>query len=296
MITELEYVVRRGGVPFALRADKDVKTRNAWHLASVEGNGLPPVSAMGTESHGVAGQSYEGVSVGAREVEATMYADGADPAGCQALLSEASRVFSAGHDALGALRLKNAAGEWFRIPAKCLELEADEHRRRTALCSAVFFCPYAWFESDTLFSKPLFAVEGGKEYPLERPYDFGGFSSAGLEQTVDVFNPGDVAAPIALHLFGAGLSSVEVVNETTGAEIIVSGMTSAGLELSTDENDLYAVLADGSDASAYVSLFSRLSEFKLEPGNNVLTVRMAATSLTAAGTRIEWRGRYSACL
>lgn len=296
MITEIEYVMRRGGIPLALRADKAVNVLDAWHLASVEGNGLPPISTMGTESHGIAGESYEGLNVGAREIEASFYADASGAAGCQRMLSAAVGVFSAGHDAMGALRLKNAAGEWFRIPAKPIDFAVEEQRRRSALCSAVFRCPYAWFESDTLFSKPLFAVEGGKEYPLERPYDFGGFSDAGLEQTVDVFNPGDVATPIALHLFGSGLSRVEVTNETTGAEIIVSGMAASGLELSTDENDLFARLSDGTDASAYVSLFSRLSDFKLEPGNNVVTVRMEASSLTAAGTRIEWRGRYSACL
>ena len=172
----------------------------------------------------------------------------------------------------------------------------------------VFHCPYAYFESDVLNVVPIFAVEGGKEYPmgvgLERPYTFGNTMAPKTAQTIEVYNAGDVAAPVTMYLFGTGLNRVEVVNETTGASIIVSGLNAVvtgtnekpGVIINTDENDIYARNHKGRDVSKYVSLFSRISDFKLEPGNNVLTVTMDATGITAAGTRIEWRGRYSACL
>lgn len=286
---------------YALHADKNVKEKNAWHLASISGNGMPPTSALGGASYRVAGRSYNGLAVDAREIEVEMYADGFSPASCQQMLNDAARVMSAAGEDLGVLRLTNANGEAYRIAAKAVDFAVEKNRRRTALVSAVFHCPYAYFEGDVLNVAPVFAVEGGKEYPmgvgLERPYTFGDIPTAeDLTQTVTAYNAGDVAAPCVLKLHGAGLTRVELVNETTGASIIVDGMNAGGIEISTDENDLYARFEDGADASAYISLFSALSAFKLEPGENRLRVSCQASSVTAAGASIEWRGRYSLCL
>lgn len=301
MINEIEYTVKRKGVSYALHADKNVREKNAWHLATIGGNGMPPSTAKGGASFGIAGQSYSGLAVDAREIEVDMYADGFSPDGCQQMLDDAARVVSPENEALGILKLTNARGDAYRIAAKAIEFDVSKTYRRTALASMVFHCPYAYFESDVLNVAPVFAVEGGKEYPinegLERPYTFGDIPTAeDLTQTVTAYNAGDVAAPCVLKLHGAGLSRVELVNETTGESIIVNGMNAGGIEINTDENDLYARFEDGKDASAYVSLYSELSAFKLEPGANVLRVSCRASSVTAAGARIEWRGRFSACL
>lgn len=303
MINELEYITEREGVSYALKADKNMKERNVWHLASVGGNEMPPVSAMGEESHGVAGRSYNGLNVEGREIEATLYADGYDAAGLQRLLSEVPFLVSTDDDALGYLRLTNAAGVASRIPAKCVGLTPEKYYRRSAQCLAVFDCPFPYFESDVLHSMPLFAVEGGKEYPidegLERPYTFGDIAANAegeTDQTVVCFNEGDAAAPCTFKLFGAGLERVEITNQTTGVAIIVEGMNVGGIEICTDENDLYAVFDDGSDASAYVSLVNMISDFKLKSGANVINVKMTASSVTAAGTCIEWRGRFTSWL
>lgn len=301
MINAIEYTVERKGVSYALHADKNTAQKNAWHLKAIDGNGMPPTSAIGGASYGVAGRSYGGLSVDAREIELEMYADGFSPAGCQQLLNDASRIITPDNEAIGILRLTNALGETYRIPAKAVDFTVNTIKRRSALVSAVFHCPYAYFESDVLNVVPIFAVEGGKEYPigegLERPYTFGDVPMTSKQaQTVTAYNAGDVAAPCMLKLYGAGLKRVELVNETTGASIIVSGMSVGGIEINTDENDLYARFEDGADASPYVSLFSQLSAFKLEPGANVLRVSCEATSVTAAGASIEWRGRYSVCL
>lgn len=300
MINELEYITEGGGVKSALAADKNMMKRNAWHLKSIDGNGLPPVSALGSASFGVAGKSYAGLSVGGREIEAELYADAFSAAGLQQMTRDAARVVSPDNGALGVLRLRNAAGEWFRIAAKCVDFAEVERKRRSSLFSAVFDCPYSYFESDTLNVKQLFAMEGGKEYiageGLQRPYTFGDASGGAGVQTVDVFNAGDVAAPCVLRLFGTGLQRVELSNVTTGASVIVEGMSASGLIVSTDENNLSARFDDGTDASAYVSLFSDLSDFRLAPGRNVIRVDMDSTAATVAGTQIEWRGRYSLCL
>ena len=309
MITGIEYLNGLEGVRNALTADKNVVTRNAWHLASVAGNGLPPITMNGSSSYGVAGRSFGGVSVGGREIEVGLYADGYCPKGCQALLSDASRVFSADHELLGVLRLRNEAGDWFRIPARAILFDVEKQHRRSALCNAVFDCPYPYFESDVLHRAPLFAVNGGKEYPLERPYTFGEIDESAGDQTVVVRNEGDVAAPCVFSLYGSGLTRVEITNQTTGASVIVSGFfvddilgvdggdgIRGGIEISTDDNDVYARFTDGTDASAYVSLFSDLSAFKLASGDNVINVKMTATSVTVAGTEIMWRGRFSTCL
>jgi hypothetical protein len=83
---------------------------------------------------------------------------------------------------------------------------------------------------------------------------------------------------------------------TTGASIVVEGMSVGGVEICTDPRNLYARFDDGSDASAYVSLFSNISEFMLRSGANEINVKMDASSVTAAGTLIEWRGRFTSCL
>lgn len=301
MINAIEYVTERKGVLYALSADKNLAQKNAWHLSKISGNGLAPTNALGVSSFGVAGQSYNGLAVEAREIDVQLYADGFSPAGCQQLLSDAARIVSTDNEALGILKLTNAAGEKFRIAAKATDFDVSAIKRRSALVNAVFLCPYSHFESEVLNVVPIFAVEGGKEYPigegLERPYTFGNIAAAGeTEKTVTAYNAGDVAAPCKLKLFGAGLTRMEAVNETTGAAIIVEGMNVGGIEISTDENDIYARFDDGTDASAYVSLFSDLAAFKLDPGANVIRIRLEASSVTAAGASLEWRGRYSLCL
>lgn len=295
MIEQLEYITEQGGVTRALRADKNVKEKNAWHLATIKGTGFE-AAAIGEQSHGIAGRSYNGLDIDAREIEADLYADGYDMKGCQKLLgSVSSFVTPANNEALGVLRLTNAAGDAFRIAAKCVEFGISKTYRRAALCSAVFHCPFNFFESDVLHVAPLFAITGGKEYPLERPFTFGEIADAAA-QTIEANNEGDMPAPCIIKLTGAGLSRVEVKNETTGAGIIVSGMDVSGIEICTDENNLYARFEDGADASAYISLFSEIAAFKLAPGVNVLSVTMDATNISPAGTQIEWRGRFSTCL
>lgn len=297
MIIELEYTTEFKGATRALKADKNVKQKNAWHLKSVKGNGLPPTDALGGASYGLAGRSYNGLSIDSREIEAEMYADGFSPAACQQLLDDARRVVSVGSEDLGILKLTNSLGEKYRIAAKALELTPSKTYRRSALVDALFYCPYSYFEGDTLQSVPLFAVQGGKEYPLDRPYTFANSEATDGAKVAECFNAGDIAAPCTIKLFGAGLTRVEIVNQTTGAVIVVSGMDGVGgIEICTDANNLYARFDDGSDASAYVSLIAALSDFVLVPGLNYLSVEMTATSVTAAGTSIEWRGRYSSCL
>lgn len=303
MITELEYITQHNGASYAIRADKNVAKRNAWHLKTISGNALPPVSVLGSETYGIAGKSYGGMTIGGREIEAELYADGYSAASLQGMMADVSRVLSASASGLGVLRLTNHNGDRFRIAAKCTELEPDEQRRRSVLFSAVFDCPFSYFEGDTLNICPLFAVTGGKEYPqgggLERPYMFGNIEAGAGDQTVTLYNAGDVPAPCTFRLFGAGMSKVEITNKTTGAAIVVDDMPgdSSGIVISTDVNDQHAVFAStGEDASRYVSVFSNITDFVLMPGENVVNVKMTASSITTAGTSIEWRGRYTTCL
>lgn len=302
MIREIEFLTEARGVQHALRADKDPKGRNKWLLGSIEGNGLPPVEAMGKRSHGLHGRSYDGVDVDAREIEVRMYAAGYSAEGCQTLLDASRRVVSVASDGLGVLRLTNAAGAAYRILARCTAFDVTETRKRSAMVEAVFDCPRSYFEDDVLHIAPVYTMTGGKEWPkdsgLERPYTFGSIQGGtGGVHSVEAVNAGDVDAPVVVRLSGAGLTAVTVKNETTGASIVIDGLDgAAGLELCTDPYDTYARFADGSDASRYVSLFSSLADFALVPGTNGLVITMEADSLNVAGTQIEWRGRYSTCL
>ena len=101
MINAIEYTTERKGVLYALSADKNMAKKNAWHLSKISGNGLAPTNALGVSSFGVAGQSYNGLAVDAREIDVRMYADGYDPAGCQRLLNEAAQIVSTDNEALG---------------------------------------------------------------------------------------------------------------------------------------------------------------------------------------------------
>lgn len=299
MIKAIEFVPYYGA-GLTLRADKNVRERNAWHLKRISGNGLPPVSLVGEASHKLAGRSYGGISIDEREIELELYADGYSAAGLQAMMRDVSRVMSVQHDTLGYLRLVNASGEEFRIQCRPTEFEVDETRHRTMSFTGVFECPYVFFEDDAPTIVPLFAVQGGKEHPqgsgLERPYTFGNIVAGSGQQTIVAVNNGDVEAPCTFRMFGAGLSSVEIVNNTTGASIEVGGRVVSGIEICTDPNNLYARFSDGTDASRYVSLFSDISAFQLAAGANEIVVTMTATSVTPAGTEIEHRGRYTTCL
>lgn len=299
MINAIEFVPFEGA-GLTLRADKNVKEKNAWHLKTIGGNGLPPVSVIGSASYGLAGASYNGVNVESREIELELYADGYSAAGLQQMLTDASRIMSVSNEALGYLRLINSLGKEFRIAAKPTDFAIDTHKSRTALLTMALECPFVYFEDDAPSILPVYAVEGGKEYVsgqgLERPYTFGNITAGTGAQTIAAFNPGDVATPCIFRLFGSGLSMVEIENTTTGASILVQGMSVAGIEICTDPNNLYARFADGTDASAYVSLADDLSTFELVPGANELQVSMTATSVQVAGTEIEYRGRYSLCL
>lgn len=299
MINAIEYYTERAnGVRHSIEANKDVAKRNAWHLRTIDGNGLASTSIMGAQTHGLHGSSYHGISVDPREIGVELYADGYSPAGCQELLDNARHAITTGFDGLGVLRLVNARGHAYRIGAKCVDFEAKEMRRRVAAVSAVFECPNPYFEDDVLHILPVFTVTGGKTWPLERAYTFASIQggTAGTH-AVSAFNAGDTAAPVTLKLSGTSLKAVTVTNATTGASIVVSGLGGvSGLELCTDPYNTYARLADGSDASRYVSLFSSVADFALEPGNNALTITMDADGLNAAGTQVEWRGRYAACL
>lgn len=304
MISAIEYISTPYGLERRLRADKAVHIKNAWHLRTISGNGLPDTSAVGGTSYGIAGSSYGGVSVSERDINIELYADGLNAAGVQRMLADGARVATVGDDALGTLRLTNSAGEVYRIAAKCVGYDVSKVYRRTAEVDMSFACPYTWFESDVLQRSPIIAVEGGKEYPqgsgLERPYTFGDLVDAtggAKEYALSIFNAGDVPAPCVFRIYGTGITAVEVSNAETGAEIIASDLPSVGgIVIDTDENSASASFADGTDASPYISLASYISDFRLMPGANAITVKVTADSLTAAGSAIEWRGRYAACL
>ena len=294
MINAIEYETSKGIV---LKADKIITRRNAWHLKSIKGNGAPTATARGDSSYNSVGESYNGLKVEGREIELDLYADGYSAAGLQEMLKDVSKIATPSDEELGVLTLTNAAGERYRIQAKMLQLEQATEKRRSVLFSAVLTCPYVWFEDDTLQQVPIFAQTGGKEYPLDRPYTFVEITEQAGEHTLYLENKGDTKAPITIKLQGAGMTAATITNETNGASIIVEGAPNvAGIEICTDENDLRAEFADGSDASRYVSLFSELSELVLEPGINTVKVEMTATAATVAGCVIEWRGRYAACL
>lgn len=299
MINELEYRTEdRLGIVHVLSADKDVRQKNAWHLASISGNALPPISTLGSATFGLPGKGYHGTQVGAREIEATLYADGADAGGLRFMLDEVPQLLSAGDDRLGLLRITNDAGELFRIKAKCTEFSPNKMYRRSAIFGAVFDCPYPYFESDTLFREQIIAVEGGKEYPLDRPYTFGNVQpSTSTTYTVYCNNPGDAPAPCVIKIYGTGLSYLRIYNQTTGKNIYVENMSVANMEINTDPDNLYAVYGTGAtDATKYIRPNYPISDFVINPGVNKLTVQVTATNIAPAGTCIEWRGRYSACL
>lgn len=302
MINELEYRTEDSfGAVRVLHADKDVRQKNAWHLASVSGNALPPISTLGAATFGLPGKGYHGTQVGAREIDATLYADGADAGGLRYMLDEVPQLLSAGDDRMGLLRLTNDAGEIFRIKAKCTEFSQDKIYRRSALFGAVFDCPCPYFESDTLFREQIIAVEGGKEYPLDRPYTFGNLHpSTTTSYKIICNNPGDVPAPCVIKIYGSGISYVRLYNYRTEKNVFVENMSAANMEISTDPDNLYSIYgtasSSGLDATKYIRPGYPISEFTISPGVNTLVVIVTASNIEPAGTCIEWRGRFSACL
>lgn len=298
MINALEYIAPNGA---RLSADKDTRKRNAWHLADIDGNGFQ-ADAIGVEGYGLHGETFGGIRCEAREIEADVYADGFGVAGLQSMMKDVPRLACSDSEGLGVLRLMNAAGEWFRIPARLVEFKESKRRRAAALCGFVWRCPYFYFDSDTLHRVPVFAAEGGKEYisgeGLERPYTFGdiqGTADDGIH-TLEVVNGGDAPAPVIVSVFGSGVTRLMMVNDTTGQSVYIQGMSVGGVEVCTDSRNLYARFNDGTDATPYIGMAQDLSAFVLKPGYNLLRVKIEATSITVAGCEVRYRDRWSACL
>lgn len=297
MITAIEYVTGGG----RLHADKLMNERDAWHLKSIKGNGLPPTTTIGAATYGLPGKSYGGVAVDSREIDLEIYADANSAAGLQAMLADVSRVASASRAALGVLRLVNETGAAFQIPARVTSFEVAAVRRRSMLFQVVLDCPQPYFEDGVSNIVPLVPLDGGKEYPLDRPYTFGNATNASatrIDETHEVYNAGDMPAPCLFKLYGSGLYTVTLTNETTGASIAASslGDTHNGIIINTDADNPSAVFDNGEDASRYLSLYSDLSDFVLVPGLNAVHAIVTATSVTVAGTQFEYRGRYTTCL
>lgn len=314
MINEIEYISPATYETRRIRADKAVNERGAWHLSSIDGNGLPDVETLGSSSFGVAGKSYMGLSVSDRTIVVKMYADAYSAAGLQHMLEHAARCVSLNWDALGILRLKNAAGEWYRIGAKCVNFEVEKDYRRTALVRMDFYCPHAWFEDDAPTRVPLIAVSGGKEYingkGLERPYMFG--DSDAVDNTssgdsmpiklpdVRVTNRGDVACPIRLSVFGAGFKTLVIGNRHAWEFTLTNPDGKSmpqSIEVSSDIDNL-GCLGDGRDYSEAIDMANSapLADLVLQPGANVIYASMKTSRVTVAGTELTFRGRYSACL
>lgn len=320
MINEIEYIYTVGTKTTLIRADKDVSRRGAWHLASIDGNGLPDVSAMGGTSYGVAGASYTGLAIDARTITVKLYADAYGIVGLQQMMHDGALCASLNGDGLGLLRLRNAAGEWYRIAARCVAFEIEKQYMRSALVRLDFHCPYVWFEDDAETCVPIIAVQGGKEYDtvqgLQRPYMFGNYSdittsSSGACRTIEVVNLGDVPAPLTLDISGASISSVSLSSIEGGGtsynwrfEVIKDASETKPNEVRVcsdiDNLGCWANYGNGLwvDYMGAVKLgdSSPLTDAVIMPGYNKLTVTIGYTSLAVAGSEIKFRGRYTSCL
>lgn len=261
-----------------LRADKHVAERPAWHLRTIDGNGMAPTSMEGTKTYGLPGTSYDGMQTDSREIGVKLYADAYSHGGLQEMLDEAARLMSPWYSGkLGYLKLENAAGKAFRIACKPTSFDVTRFHRRTAEVEATFGCPHAFFEDADEHRAQLFAADGSS--------------------TIVCTNDGDYPAPVIIEVHGAGVTKVQVDNLTTGQSITTESLDSVGgLSVSTDPFDAWARFEDGTDATRYVSLFSAVSDFHLAPGENNIKVTATATSITTESTYMSWRGRYTTCL
>lgn len=297
MIEAVEYVTDGGRIV----ADKLMSARDAWHMKGIRGNGLAPTTALGSSTYGLPGKGYEGIHTDSREIDVEIYADAQSPWGLQRMVDELSRVLTASNAALGALRLRNAGGGEFRIPARCTSFDAEAVHRRSALYQVVFECPQPFFEDGASTIMYLAPASGGMTWPVSYPSDFGNATNASatrLQGSQTVINAGDIAAPALLRLNGTGLTAATVTNETTGASIVVTGVGGAydGIEIDTDADKVGATFADGTDAARYVSMLSDISDFKIIPGENVISYDLRASSVDIASSALEFRGRYTTCL
>ena len=309
MITAIEYEITANGVTRRIAADKNVMERGKWHLARIDGNGLPDTSALGAATFGLAGQSFTGVSVGARNMTINLYADGANPYELQEMLSDSNFIFSLGNSELGTLKLGNKAGEWYRIRARVVGYDIERLYRSSALVRVDLVCPFTWFEdyAETVFR--FVPVSGGKSWTLQRNYTFENidtdYPGGGSQYTKDfeLINGGDVTAPLTIHLAGTSIVTAKVT--INGYEMVIQDIQGSGassIEICTDPDNLGAWLDDGTPADPYIQLTdtlgnaARLSDMQLKTGINSGRVQMLQGSLDISETLIKWRGRYTLCL
>lgn len=239
----------------------------------IDGLSIPPLETIFTQASTQNGYTLHDILLNARVVHATCHVHGVD--GKKMMFEkrrELNYVCNPGLD-LGTLIYTNDYGAW-QIPAFCRENPYAGKIQSVQTLDISFECPQPFLMSADPIQFYLAYIEGGLEFPLETPTEFGLFG-----YRVDINNNGDANTPIEMYIDGGSLNPI-IKNETTGEFIKLAKQLNFydRLYINTDPENLTVSLItidpetnQEVTTNAYGYLTDDSVLFKLIPGENAIT-------------------------
>jgi hypothetical protein len=262
-----------------------------WDIKGLE---VPELSETMSQSSGQHGYTLHNVLVDGRTVRMSAHIYGTRG---ERHMYELRRQINAVCNpllGLGQLVYENDFGKW-RAMAYVNSGVYERRVKNAQTLSLSFRCPGGFLESADPFQFFLAYIEGGLEFPLETPTEFGLFG-----YRVDILNDGDAPAPLEMHMDGGSLNPV-IRNLTTGEVIRLKKQIHhyERLYINTDpENKTVQLITIdpetnqpvGVNAYGYLSEDSTL--FGLVPGMNAVTFNSDDEENKAVRIRGVYRKRY----
>ena len=243
-----------------------------WKISGIE---LPPVDPIGTQASGQHGYTLHSILLSSRIVRLTGHVHGVS--GIPAMYEARKRLNAVCNPllGLGTLVYENDAGAW-QISAFCAGNPYAEKIKEIQTLDVTFECPSPFWQNTVQDAVLLAYVEGGLEFPLVTPGEFG---TLGYQALID--NDSDALTPLEFYIDGGSTNPV-ITNTTTGEFIKLSKnlLPSDKLYINTDPEhvevslitiDPYTNKEKRENAYGYLTFDS--VPFQLVPGRNELIFR-----------------------
>lgn len=265
----LEYVNLRGervvfgGVP-------------PYILEHVDGLGLAPIDPISVQGAYQQGETLQRIRRNARTIDARFHIEGRTREDMYrlraALLSKLTPHAALNEETgeMAKLYYENDYGQWWAHATPTDVRYVERLENFMVSCPLEFRCPNPYWNSVRKSSVVLEMDISAFKLPFTVPFRLG---SRNFANTIDY--AGQVPTPVEIVIYGTG-ETPELENRTTGKRISIKRVVAKGeaLHIGTDENDLYVnlVQADGTviPAYGYLTPDSALSEFVLQPGENII--------------------------
>ena len=240
-----------------------------WKIQGIE---MPPTFSISTQASGQHGYTPHELLLEQRTVRLSAHIHGTDGVRRMYELRKSLNEVCNPLLGIGTLVYENDNGIW-QIGAFCRGNPYAGKTHGVQTLDLTFECPLPFWLSRELSEAKLAYVDGGLEFPIITPNNFG---TLGYQVHID--NDGDAPAPLEFFIDGGALNPI-IINETTGEFIRLSrhvrlrdtlyiNTDPEALEVSLITIDPETNLPQRDNAYGYISVDSTL--FRLVPGINML--------------------------